>query len=358
MSIDRRTKVLIVDDSRTICRLLVSVFSQDPDFEVVGFAMSSIEARTMIKQLTPDVITLDVEMPGMDGLTFLKNLMRLRPMPVVMLSSLTEAGANETLDALQIGAVDFMPKRSSADGVDMDEYFRELRQRVKAAAGVCFQTRQKPKDKIPLPELSQCIEKLATHKSEAMNGIKRLVAIGASTGGPEALRVVLQTLEVNNCALVISQHMQPRYVASFAERLSKSSAFDIRVAVDGEKISKGRGYMAPGDHHLELARQPDGFYWKVLSTPKVSGHRPSVNVLFESIARHAASQCVASLLTGMGDDGATGLLSLRQAGAVTFAQDKDSSVIWGMPGRAVELNAADCVLDLSQLAPAVNTLLH
>lgn len=358
MSIDNRTKVLIVDDSRTVCRLLVSVFSQDPELEVVGFAMNSIEARLMIKQLSPDVVTLDIEMPGMDGLTFLKNLMRLRPTPVVMLSSLTEAGADETLDALQIGAVDFMPKRSSADGVDMEEYFQELRQRVKAAAGVCFQARLQPMNTAPLPDLGHCIDKLSANRSESVNGIKRLVAIGASTGGPEALRQVLQELQVNDCALVISQHMQPRYVASFTQRLSKMSAFDIQLAVDGEKLTKGRGYLAPGDHHLELIRQADGYYWKVLFTPKVSGHRPSVNVLFESIARNAANQCVAALLTGMGDDGAKGLLSLRQEGAVTFAQDKNSSVIWGMPGRAIEMDAADCILDLSQIAPALNTLLH
>lgn len=352
----RRSKVLIVDDSITICRFLEATFSEDPELEVVGYALDPFEAREKIKALNPDVLTLDVEMPKMDGVTFLKNLMRLHPMPVVMFSSRTEVGATATLDSLQAGAVDFMPKHSARSGEDMGEYIQELVRKVKAAAGAQIIKPDAIKVATPLPELKACRTKLNSGVS-ATSTIKRIIAIGASTGGPEALRHVVGPLSTSNCVLVISQHMPGNFMESFANRLNSQSSLDIRLAVEGEKLSPGRGYVAPGDVHLVIDKQSDGLYWKFLHSPKVSGHKPSVDVLFKSLSEQLPKSTIAILMTGMGDDGAAGLKALKNQGALTLIQDKASSVVWGMPGKADALNAQDETLELNQIAPAVNKLI-
>ncbi len=353
----RKIKVLIVDDSVTICRFLEATFSEDPDFEVVGYALDPFEARERIKALKPDVLTLDVEMPKMDGVTFLKNLMRLHPMPVVMFSSLTDVGAAATLDSLEAGAVDFMPKHSARTGDDMGEYIQDLVRKVKAAAGAQMVKSSVVKAVTPLPDLKAVAAKLRQGE-RASSSVKRLIAIGASTGGPEALRHVVGQLSVMDCAFVISQHMPANFMSSFAERMNGHSCFKVAIAEDGEPLLPGHGYIAPGNRHLTLEKRSDGLFWRILDSAKVSGHRPSVDVLFKSVATHAPKKSMGVLLTGMGDDGAVGLKEMRDSGCVTLIQDKASSVVWGMPGKADALSAQDETLDLNQIAPAINKLIN
>lgn len=355
----QKIKVLIVDDAVTICRFLEATFSEDPDFEVVGYALDPFEARDKIKQLTPDVLTLDVEMPKMDGVTFLKNLMRLHPMPVVMFSSLTDVGAAATMDSLEAGAVDFMPKHSARSGEDMGEYIKELVRKVKVAASVEM---TKPalvqkESEAPLPDLKLLRKKLR-NGARVDGSIKRIIALGASTGGPEALRHVVGPLNVMDCVFVISQHMPANFMESFAQRMDSQSCFAVRIAEDGEPLQAGCGYVAPGDRHLALDKRSDGYYWKILDSAKISGHRPSVDVLFKSIAIHAPEMSVGVLMTGMGEDGAQGLKNMRDAGSTTIIQDKSTSVVWGMPGKADALGAQDQTLELNQIAPALNKLLR
>ncbi|MFK7995650.1 MAG: chemotaxis response regulator protein-glutamate methylesterase [Granulosicoccus sp.] len=354
--LSRKIKVLIVDDSLALCKFLEKIFSRDPELEVTGYALDAFEARDMIKLHHPDVITLDVEMPRMDGLTFLKNLMRLHPMPVVMLSSLTAAGASVTLDALQEGAVDFMVKRHPGSEQELKHYESEIVDRVKQAGQVQvvapgITTRHKS-----LPDLSALKRKLtAGRRLNAQLG--KIVAIGSSTGGPEALRQMLTGFDASHSALMFAQHMPERFMEPFAERLNTWSTFEIHIAKNGEEIKSGRGYVAPGDMHLELVSQGGRLTCLTRKTDTVQGHRPSVDVLFRSVARGAGSASVGVLLTGMGEDGAVGLKAMRDAGALTVVQDKKSSAVWGMPGRAFEMGGADGVLGLQQISPTLTSLL-
>lgn len=348
-----RTKVLIVDDSITICRFLESIFSEDPELQVVGYALDPFEAREKIKQFQPDVITLDVEMPKMDGVTFLKNLMRLHPMPVVMFSSMTDIGAAATLDSLQAGAVDFMPKHSARGGEEIGDYMAELVRKVKNAAKVQVSEPTEPTESVSLPDLAVYKKKIKSGKRAASN-IKRIIALGASTGGPDALRHVVGHLSSMDCTLVIAQHMPTNFMTSFAQRMDSQSAFSITVAQDGEPLMAGCGYVAPGDRHLSIESRDGVLYWKVLNTPKESGHRPSVDVLFKSLAKNSPKSSIGVIMTGMGDDGAAGLKAMRAAGSVTFAQDEKTSVVWGMPGKAHAIEAQDGTLELHQIAPAIN----
>ena len=356
MTSEQKIKVLIVDDSITICRFLEATFSEDPDFEVVGYALDPYEAREKIKTLDPDVLTLDVEMPKMDGVTFLKNLMRLHPMPVVMFSSHTDNGAAATLDALESGAVDFMPKHSARCGDRIDEYVNQLVHKVKAAASARMVKSHAADVPVSLPDLMPLLQKLR-QGSRADGSLKRIIAIGASTGGPEALRQVIAQLSALDCAFVISQHMPGNFMESFAQRMNSQSKFRVAIANNGEKVLAGCGYIAPGDRHLTLEKRSDGFYWKILDSAKVSGHRPSVDVLFKSVATHAPAKAIGVLLTGMGVDGAQGLKDMRDSGSATIIQDKYSSVVWGMPGKADAISAQDQTLELDQIAPAINKLI-
>ncbi|MEE9335654.1 MAG: chemotaxis response regulator protein-glutamate methylesterase [Granulosicoccaceae bacterium] len=353
----RKYKVLIVDDSLSICKFLEKVLSMDADLEVVGIALDPYEARDKIKQLLPDVLTLDVEMPKMDGLTFLKNIMRLRPMPVVMISSLTAAGAQVTLDALQIGAVDFMVKKHPGSQDDLDAYASEITTRVKDAARMSISQLGEPLATLDCGDIKALKDKLDSG-SNATRSIKRMVAIGASTGGPEAFRHVLSSFYSPDCAVAICQHMPDRFMEPFAQRLNKASKFQIALAEDGEQIRSGCGYVAPGERHLVIMRKNADLFCKLIPSDRVSGHRPSVDVLFESVAESVANGCVGVLLTGMGEDGAKGLTRLRQQGAATVVQDKQSSAVWGMPGRAFEMGGADQVLSLQHIAPSLNKVLN
>ena len=334
----RPVRVLVIDDSALVRRMMTELLAADPGIEVVGTAADPFIAREKIKQLAPDVLTLDVEMPRMDGLTFLQNLMRLRPMPVVMVSSLTERGAAVTLDALALGAVDFVskPKLDLARG--LVEHAALLREKVRQAASarVC---RLVP-DRIPV----------ASQGPMAYRTTDRLLAIGASTGGTEAIRAVLAAMPADAPAIVIAQHIPAAFSGKFAERLDRHSRMTVVEARDDQQLLAGHAYVAPGGRHLRVRRSGAQWRCRLDDDDAVRGHRPSVDVLFESVARHAGRNASAALLTGMGDDGARGLLALREAGATTLAQDQASSVIWGMPGAAVALDAAQQVVSLDRVA--------
>jgi len=340
----KQIKVLIIDDSALVRRLLRAIFQTDPAIEVCGEAPDAYVAREMIKKFNPDVLTLDVEMPKMDGLTFLSNLMRLRPTPVVMISSLTEAGANVTLEALEMGAVDFVakPKIDLAHG--LDEAAREILAKVKTAAQV------KPEQLMRSSHAAVPQKRLA---SGLFKTTDRIIAIGASTGGTEAIRNLIMRFPADAPGTVITQHIPAGYSKAFSERLDRDCALRVFHAEDGQRILPGHAYVAPGGQHLSIVRS--GAYWtcKVGVGEPVNRHMPSVDILFESVAKNAGSNATGVLLTGMGDDGARGLLALKQTGGRTICQDEATSVVWGMPGAAVKLGAADAVLPLEAIAQHV-----
>lgn len=336
----RPIRVLVVDDSALVRALMSELLGDDPGIEVVGTASDPYLAREKIKQLAPDVLTLDVEMPRMDGLTFLGNLMRLRPMPVLMVSSLTEAGASVTLDALALGAVDFIAKPKIDVARGLAGYGPMLVEKVKQAANARV-ARIAPADAAASPPLQGPIGYRTT---------ERLLAIGASTGGTEAIREVLEQMPADAPATVIVQHIPAAFSGPFAERLDRHSRMTVMEATDQQPLLAGHAYVAPGGRHLRVVRSGARWICRLGDDDPVRRHRPSVDVLFESVAAHAGRNATAALLTGMGDDGAAGLLSLRRAGARTVAQDEASSVIWGMPGAAVALGAADEVVPLEQVA--------
>lgn len=335
-------KVLIVDDSALVRQLLTEILSKDPEIEVVGAAPDPLIARDKIKQLKPDVLTLDVEMPKMDGLQFLSNLMRLHPLPVVMVSSLTEAGAAVTLQALELGAIDFVTKPRLDVAKGLSAYGPILCEKVKMAARArIIATPPRPVERAIVPLPAGPITFRTTDK---------LIAIGASAGGTEALRVVLERMPADAPATVITQHIPAEFSRPFAERLNKHSAMVVMQAEEGAPILAGHAYVAPGGKHLEVVR--DGARWRcrVTDTEPVNRHKPSVGVMFNSVLKAAGSNAVAALLTGMGDDGSRELLALRQAGIHTLVQDEATSVVWGMPGTAFRLGAAEEMLPLERIA--------
>ena len=332
-------RVLVIDDSAYVRQILTEILRDDPGIEVVGCASDAHVAREMIRRLNPDVLTLDIEMPRMDGLTFLRNLMRLRPMPVVMVSSLTERGAEVTLDALALGAVDFLPKPHTDLGVTLRDYAAELIAKVKAAAHVGVRS----------TVASTAVPK-ARPAPAPISTTNIILAIGASTGGTEAIRELLAELPPDAPGTVITQHIPKAFSAAFARRLNDSSALRVREAEDGQQVLPGHAYVAPGDRHLKIERSGARYLCRLDHGPAVNHLRPSVDVLFQSVAEAAGARCIGVLLTGMGRDGAQGLLQMRNGGSQTIAQDEASSVVWGMPGEAVALGAAQLVLPLSAIA--------
>lgn len=347
---EKRVRVLIVDDSALVRKLLTRMLDSDPEIEVVGTAVDPFAARDKIKQLNPDVLTLDVEMPRMDGITFLRNLMRLRPMPVVMVSSLTTNGADVTLDAMDLGAVDFVSKPTADVAGRLESYAEELTRKVKAAAGAHVRALTE------VPELrgnegqpSGTLKPLPG----SINTTDKIIAIGASTGGTEALREVMQQMPATAPAIVITQHIPEAFSAPFAERLNRSSAMTVAEAKHGDLIIPGHAFVAPGSHHLRVVRDGAKFRCQLTEDAPVNRHRPSVDELFHSLLEIGGHNVVAAILTGMGADGARGMLELREAGAWTIAQDEKTSVVWGMPGEAVKIGAAAEVLPLQQVASAL-----
>lgn len=348
MSLEQPCRVLIVDDSAVVRQILSEILASDPGIEVVGTAADPLLAREKIKRLAPDVITLDVEMPRMDGLAFLENLMRLHPLPVVMISSLTERGADTTLQALALGAVDFVSKPKLDVTRGLQGYADEIIEKVKTAARsrVRALVRAPVAPKVTLASPGAAI----APRPSQFRTTDRLIAIGASAGGTEALRVVLEGLPADAPAVVITQHLPATFSTAFAERLDRHSAMAVREAGDGEAVLPGHAYLPPGGKHLRVIR--DGARWRcrVDDGPPVNRHKPAVDVLFQSVAQSAGANAIGVILTGMGDDGARGLLQLRQAGAPTLVQDEATSVVWGMPGAAFKLGAAEEQLPLEKIA--------
>lgn len=343
----KRVKVLIVDDSALIRALLTEILGGDARIEVVAAASDPYEARDMIKRLNPDVLTLDIEMPRMNGIAFLKNLMRLRPMPVVMISTLTQDGAPATLEALELGAVDFIAKPKNAGADALNHYSDEIIAKVMAAAKANLRqiAEVAGHDEPPKPK------RVASVKGKAK--ARFLCAIGASTGGTEAIKHVVTSLPENCPPIVVTQHIPEVFSSSFAKRVDAVSAAKVYEAQDNQPIEAGCVYIAPGHSHLRIKRGPSGYICKLGQDALVNRHRPSVEVLFDSVIEAAGSHALAVMLTGMGADGADAMLRMKHAGIKTVAQDEETSVVWGMPGAAVKLGAVDKILALDKIASLI-----
>jgi two-component system, chemotaxis family, protein-glutamate methylesterase/glutaminase len=332
-----KTKVLVIDDSALIRTLLTEIINSQPDMQVVGAAPDPIIARDMIKQLNPDVLTLDVEMPKMDGLDFLERLMRLRPMPVVMVSTLTERGSEITLRALELGATDFVtkPKMSIADG--MREYTETIADKIRAASHARNAIQSAAPAALRNPLISS----------------EKLIIVGASTGGTEAIKSFLLGMPSDCPGILITQHMPAGFTKSFANRLDSLCQISVKEAEGGERILPGHAYIAPGDQHLLLTRSGANYVTQLSDAAPVSRHKPSVDVLFESAAHAAGKNAIGVIMTGMGKDGAAGMAQMKEAGAYNYAQDEASCVVFGMPKEAIAHGGVDEVLPLSDLPKAV-----
>ena len=340
----KRIKVLIVDDSALVRRLLAEMLSSDPSITVLGAAHDAYDAREKIKALNPDVLTLDVEMPRMDGVTFLRNLMRLRPMPVIMVSSLTEKGAEVTLDALSIGAVDYLPKPKIDLAATLADYKEELISKVRAAATARLRA-------TPPPMASASADAVLAKRDpqRQLRTTERIIAIGASTGGTEAIKEVLIRLPPDTPGIMITQHIPKLFSGAFARRMDACSQVSVCEAEDGQQVLRGHAYIAPGDKHLLLVRDGARYVCRLDEGPPVNRHKPSVDVLFRSVAQQAGRNAIGVILTGMGRDGALGLKEMRDAGGRTIAQDEATSIVWGMPGEAVAVGGAADVLPLGDI---------
>lgn len=339
-----KTRVLVVDDSALMRGLLTEMINSAADMEVVGAAPDAPTAREMIKALNPDVLTLDVQMPKMDGLEFLERLMRLRPMPVVMVSSFTRAGSDTTLRALELGAIDFIGKPRADGGKTMDEYAEDLVEKIRAAKGARLRKQMTgTASSTPVAPAAHG----ASISSARVPANAKIIFVGASTGGTEAIKEFLLGIPADAPPVLIVQHMPESFTASFARRLDGLCAPTVIEAQGGEKVEPGKVYIAPGHSHLQIKRTPAGLVTELLATPPVNRHRPSVDVLFDSAASVVGRQAIGVILTGMGKDGAQGLLRMRQAGARTFGQDEASCVVYGMPREAFLIGAVEeqCPLD-------------
>jgi two-component system chemotaxis response regulator CheB len=340
----RKVRVLIIDDSALMRQLLTAIFQEDSSFEVVATAADPLIARRKIKDLKPDVLTLDVEMPHMDGIVFLEKLMRLHPMPVVMISSLTQRNADATLRALELGAVDFVTKPVNDIRDNLGELAHEIRTKVRMAAAA--RVRISVADPVTPPSATIA----ASSRAVVSDGV---IAIGASAGGTQAIMAILRQLPAHVPGIAIVQHMPPKFTAMFAEHLNRVCELDVQEATDGEKLRPGMARVAPGGRQMELVRKNGDYVLRVYDGPAVNLHRPSVDVLFNSVAPMTPAKTLGVLLTGMGSDGAQGLKAMHTAGAFTIAQDEASCVVFGMPGQAIRLGAAREVLALERIAARI-----
>lgn len=339
-------KVLVVDDSALVRSLLSEIIRNAPGFILVGAAPDAYVARDMVKEFSPDVITLDIEMPRMDGLTFLEKLMVARPTPVVMISTLTEAGADATLRALELGAVDFIPKPKLGITQGFREYTELILEKLAAAA----QVKVKPIAKKILNESVDANQKVVVNR---LQSTEKIIAIGASTGGTEAIKDVLMQLPAAVPGIVMTQHMPPGFTRTFAERLNKLTKLHVVEAKGGERILPGHAYLAPGGFHLLVVRSGADYMVKLSESELVHRHRPAVDVMMESVAAAGGKNVIGVLLTGMGKDGAKGMLDIRNHGGYTFAQDEKSCVVYGMPKEAVNAGGVDEVVDLANMGTAI-----
>jgi two-component system chemotaxis response regulator CheB len=338
-----KIKVLIVDDSALIRGVMKEIVNSQPDMEVVGVAPDPLAARDLIKQTNPDVLTLDVEMPKMDGLDFLERLMRLRPMPVVMVSSLTERGSEITMRALELGAVDFVTKPKISIQTGMLDYADLIADKIRAAS----HARIKPRV-LPGHPSAPAVQSLAAIRNP-LTSSEKLIIIGASTGGTEAIKDFLIQLPPDSPGILITQHMPEGFTRSFANRLDKLCRIAVKEAEGGERVLPGHAYLAPGHSHLMLVRSGANYMTKLDQGPPVNRHRPSVDVLFHSAAMSAGKNAVGVILTGMGKDGAAGMLEMKKAGAYNLAQDEASCVVFGMPKEAIAYGGTHEVAPLHEL---------
>lgn len=349
-------RALIVDHSALVRQRLAEILNSDPSIEVVGVAADPYFAREKIKKLNPDVLALDIETPHMDGITFLRNLMRLHPMPVVMLSSLTEGGAGVALTALEVGAVDFVSRPTADPAHTLDKYAEEVIEKVKHAARARIQNRPRPTVPISVQPKLSVDAVLPSHKSSHIRTTDRIVAIGASTGGTEAIKHILMNMPAEAPGIVITQHMPEAFTASFAGRMDSLSSMTVIEASDGDHIIPGHAFIAPGNRHLLVMRSGARYVCRLNDGPPVNRQRPSVDVLFRSVADNAGPNAIGVILTGMGDDGAQGMKEMREAGIATLAQDERTSVVWGMPGSAVKVGGVDEILPLDLIAGRILAL--
>lgn len=341
----KKISVLVVDDSALIRKLLTEIINSQPDMQVVAVAPDPLVARELIKQHNPDVLTLDVEMPRMDGLDFLERLMRLRPMPVLMVSSLTEKGSEVTLRALELGAIDYIAKPKIDIASGLKGYTELIAEKLRTCAKAKVYSRGR-----------QAVAQQAQQRSTAILQIKagyrsteKLIFIGASTGGTEAIREFLIDLPADMPGILITQHMPENFTRTFAQRLDKLCSLRVKEAVDNERILPGHVYIAPGNQHLEVRRSGANYVTSLHSEAPVNRHRPSVDVLFNSAAKYVGANALGVILTGMGKDGAVGMLEMQKAGAYTLAQDEASCVVFGMPKEAIAAGGVTEVLPLMQL---------
>lgn len=348
-----KIKLLIVDDSALIRQMLTQIFSEADDIEVVGTASDPYIAREKIKALNPDVLTLDVEMPRMDGLTFLRNLMRLHPMPVVMISTLTEKGAEVTLDALALGAVDFVAKPKTDVSGSLQAYADEIINKIRMAA----------KAKVNALEMNKPSAGISSEGRDGLSAVKKhfkttnkIVALGSSTGGTEAVRRLVKNLPQSAPAIIVAQHLPVAFSASFAKHVDDSTEMTACVATDGQLILPGHIYISPGDRHLLVVRDGARYVCRLDDGPPVNRHKPSVEVLFRSVAANVGANAIGVMLTGMGADGAKAMKDMRDAGAINIVQDEASSIVWGMPGEAYRHGAAHHVLPLDKIAAQILAL--
>jgi len=341
--IGRKIKVLIIDDSALIRSILREVINGYPDMEAVGAASNPLQAREMIKTLNPDVLTLDVEMPEMDGLTFLEKLMRLRPTPVLMISTLTERGSDVALRALELGAVDFITKPKVGVAEGMQAYADNIAAKIRVAS------RARMKTRVQSTAAPQNLPSMGTRIATS----EKLIIVGASTGGTEAIKDLLMPMPADAPAILIAQHMPEAFTKSFAARLDGLCKMTVREGEHNERVLPGHVYIAPGHSHMLVKRSGANYVIELSQAAPVNHHRPSVEVLFRSAAQHVGANAIGVMLTGMGKDGAVGMLEMRQAGAYNFAQDEATCVVYGMPRAAVEVGAVDEILPMPEIAARV-----
>lgn len=342
-------KVLIIDDSNVICQALRKGLEQEDGIKVVGVSPDPYSARNMIAELQPDVITLDIEMPRMDGLTFLKKIMKFNPIPTIIVSSLAEKGCEKAIACMEAGALDVIAKPNGLNSIsDVTAQLAEL-MHAAVKTSLCVNSVSSRKTSTAFP--SEIMIDSVLSSDTPMTGVKRkIITIGSSTGGTEALRQVLTRLPNGLPGIVMTQHMPESFTKSFADRLNDLCQIEVREAKNGDQVKPGLALLAPGNRHMRLIRDRGQYSVQIIDGPKVCHHRPSVDILFDSVAKHAGKNALGVILTGMGSDGASGLLAMKNAGAYTIAQDKESCVVFGMPKEAIDCGGANLISPLSKVA--------
>lgn len=340
-----KTRVLVIDDSALVRSILTDIINKQSDLEVIGAAPDPLVAREMIRATNPDVLTLDVEMPKMDGLDFLEKLMRLRPMPVVMVSTLTERGAEVTMRALELGAIDFVAKPKIGLASGMAEMAQDICEKIRVASRARM---HRHADGAPAASSAPVVKSKPTSFSRMST--EKLIAIGSSTGGTEAVREVLIRMPADSPAIIITQHMPPGFTQSFAARLNSICKITVGEGRDGERVLPGHAYIAPGGRHMRLERSGANYVIALDDGEPVNRHKPSVEVMFKSVAKNVGPNAIGVMLTGMGKDGATAMLEMKQAGSYNIAQDEASCVVFGMPKEAIAVGAANEVLGVTKIA--------